>query len=304
MKITNKILSGGTRFFRVTLSVMATALMFTSCTPKTTENPAIISVNTVPSGATTASPGTTLAFKVTVSSDNDLKGISIKESINGSTSSVQIDSTFASSTGTAASFEWKYTLSSGALDGEKHVYTFLLTDDKGNTAEATYTITVSSTNSVNWFTNVTLGAQNNINGSFYNTSSNTVYAVSAAKANQTSVDIIYYYGATNLATLSCPAETGASTFTTFQLDTWMPANKNSTNYIKLNGVDFTTTSTSAEIKNAYLNATGVADLKANQLSANDVVAFKTKSGKYGIIKVNSISNTDTGTLNLDVKVQK
>lgn len=292
------------KFAKRFLLLLSLSPLFMGCPAGPTDNPAIITVATVPSGVTTASPGNTVSFKITVSSDNDLQSLSVKESINGASSASLLDSTFSKSTGTAASLTWDYKVSVSALDGEKHEYTFLLTDDKGNTAEAKQTITISSSSSVSSYSNVTLGADQNSNGSFFNTTSGLVYTVTPAKANQTLVDFVYYYGTTNLATLSCPSETGANAFTSLQLDQWTPANKNSTNYIKVTGVDFATTSTGAAIQTAYTSASGTADLKANMLAKDDVIAFKTKGGKYGLVKVNAITPDRTGTINLDVKVQK
>ncbi len=43
---------------------------------------------------------------------------------------------------------------------------------------------------------------------------------------------------------------------------------------------------------------------ASDLKVGDVVAFKTASGKYGILKVKAISsNSDTGTITIDYKIQ-
>ena len=43
--------------------------------------------------------------------------------------------------------------------------------------------------------------------------------------------------------------------------------------------------------------------KAKDLKIDDIYVFKTESGKYGILKVNSVASGETGSVNFDVKIQ-
>ena len=44
--------------------------------------------------------------------------------------------------------------------------------------------------------------------------------------------------------------------------------------------------------------------KAKNLQDGDIFSFKNEDGKVGLFKVNSVSGTDDGTINISIKVQE
>lgn len=158
-----------------------------------------------------------------------------------------------------------------------------ITDADGKFAEIGFKVTVTQAGvSVKKKTNVEFGSFNDGIGSFYGTSSETIYKVPEAFANQSLVDIIFFKGITNGNTIAAPDDADANTITDFNLNTW--TTKNKTRFI-------TTTLTAAEfdaIGNVYQFPEFVeanASSKANNLSDGKVVYFKTQAGKRGYVKV-------------------
>lgn len=153
------------------------------------------------------------------------------------------------------------------------------------------------------YTATLLGAQSNLSkGSYYASSTNTVYLQNDAKNNSSLIDMIYFYGTDNKATLAAPNDvTVGGTPGNLTLATILPT-KNATTF------KTTSISTSAfdAIKNdAALTAlTGITETKAPQLLVDHVIAFKTEAGKIGLIKVTNLVTGEAGSMTITVKVQK
>jgi hypothetical protein len=193
-------------------------------------------------------------------------------------------------------------------EGE-YVYELIVTDKNDLTASGKFTITVEQTGEpINSWT-ATLGAHQSATGSSFASITGEVYQMDDAKTNATLIDFLYFYGATNHATVAAPDDaTAATVFNNANngLATW--STKNSTRFksTSLTAANFD------EIANDLLitsNATGASDSYKNQLSVGDVIAFITdadKAGgsKMGLIKVVSISGEAAGTMQIAVKVQQ
>ena len=184
-------------------------------------------------------------------------------------------------------------------------YTFTVNDQQPVSTTGTFTVTLQSTGTpfgaFTPNTGIILGGSSHPTlGSFYASSTNTVYLQAAAKTNATVVDFAYFYGTTNQATLVAPADADASTmFTgTSGVSTW--TTKNSTKFVKLTGFDFAGLSATTDIADVTFGTL----TKANTLAVGDVVAFKTVANKIGFAKVTACTNTDDGTITFDVKVQQ
>jgi hypothetical protein len=194
--------------------------------------------------------------------------------------------------------DFKYTLAADAANSVDIRVT--VTDDKGQTTQKTVTIPVTGGGALKECNNVTLGAQNNAIGSSFSSSDCSVYTVTDAKNNASKVDIIYFYGATNEATLAAPSDpsfgSGAS-----QIDIGVQdwSVKNATSFRTTTGFDWAT-ATSTSVLAAYNNGTDVGT-KANKLQVGDIVAYKTAAGKYGVARVKTIVTGDTGTMMIDTK---
>lgn len=144
----------------------------------------------------------------------------------------------------------------------------------------------------------TVGAQTNETiGSYYSVSENTVYLQAAAYANKEKVDIVYYYGGTNLATIAAPDDVtvDGSTANSFDLTTGWEV-KNATRFAAYSG-NFDT-ATDSDI--ASISCT---ESKMTDLAVGDVIAFKTSANATGLIKVTNITVSGTGSTVISVKVK-
>ena len=114
---------------------------------------------------------------------------------------------------------------------------------------------------------------------------------------------MYYYGVTNLATLASPND---ATVTDIFSSGNGPASwsvRNDTRFAKvslLSGTTWDAITTDAEILPLVA---GISDTRVNLLTPGQIVAFKTVTGKQGLIKIESITGTGAGTITYSVKVQ-
>ncbi len=166
---------------------------------------------------------------------------------------------------------------------------------------------------VNTYTEKIYGDQaNNSAGSFFSTSNGTVYTQAQAKTNASSVDFLYYYGATNKATIAAPNDAPAATIydnATTGLQTWSVKNATELRGTLLTADLFNAITADSTLTKMYDNfALGTAATSATDLAEGDVIAFKTVGNKKGFVKVVSIvenGTTATGDyIKVDVKVQK
>ncbi len=190
---------------------------------------------------------------------------------------------------------------------EQTVIKIMATDKKNQTSSLNFTIKVYVT-TINSYNNIVLGAQvNSLIGGSFASFDGTVYNLPDAKANSSKVDIIFFYGQTNMATLSAPSNLTDlnQIFTTVSNpSTW--ATKNATKLLKNNSLNFEGITDGTAIPN--VNATGAA--KVSNVAVGDVICFRTAStsanpNKNGVLKVVAISgNTSTATITFNVKMEK
>lgn len=287
------------KIYYLLLVIIIAAVGFSSCDDDdddVTPKPTIA----VTASATSGWRTDVISYEVTVSSNEDLKTMVIT---TDPVSALQkLDSTFDNNTH-SATFTWSYTIPNSAVDGTSHTITFTVTDKvSSNTTSKSITITDpgSGGGPITTYSGKILGSFNNATGSFFGSADGTVYTVSEAKNNQGSVDWLYFYGATNLATLAAPDDADAYTISTYQLDTW--TTKNTTRFRKTSSVVWADVTDDviivAEADNTTINT------KANQLAINDIIAFITAGGKKGLIKIVSIQSANDGKITIDVKVQQ
>lgn len=213
---------------------------------------------------------------------------------------VFIDSTL----GNVANFQMDISITSNAQAGEEN-FIFTLTDKAGETRELSFTVTTTAgAGPINTFTMKIMGAQGSTTGSSFASIDGTVYNGPDAKTNAVKVDWLYFYGATNMATLAAPDDPDAATiFTnaTYGLQTWSVLN--ATRFKKITTpVDFDAITDDAEI--IALTDTDVTLTKANNLDVDDVIGFVTVTGKRGLILVEAITGTNAGEITISVKVQQ
>jgi hypothetical protein len=184
-------------------------------------------------------------------------------------------------------------------------FTLIATDKDGLTASKTVSFVISQAagDPINSYTAILMGGQSNLTvGSYLDADAGNVYLKAAALTHTELVDVVYYFGSSNLATLTAPNDVtvngGAgnlslcSDFTT----------KNATKF----GTSTITTSQFATITDDLLIApiSGLSGSKMTSLAVGDIIDFQTAAGKKGIIKVSNITTGADGSITLDVKVQQ
>ncbi len=193
---------------------------------------------------------------------------------------------------------------SSNLAGQENWF-FEVTDKDGFSKKISFTITTTApSNPIESYSMKIMGAQGSTTGSSFASVNGNIYSLAKAKDSAAIIDWLYFYGATNFATLASPKDNdAASVFNdpTNGLATWSV--RNNTLFKKVSDVIDWNSITNDEVIVAQ-TASGVTNTKVNNLAANNILAFITASGKKGLIRVESITGTNSGTITISVKVQK
>jgi hypothetical protein len=178
------------------------------------------------------------------------------------------------------------------------------TDKDNLTASKNFMIhfTAAGGAEIDEFTAILLGGQSTTEPSLLDANTGTRYHVAnnEGKNNAAAIDIVYYYGSANNATLAAPDDatvngTGTNSFN--WTGSW--ATQNATRFGD-SSIDFNVVSDDSEIALiANLSAS-----KMTGLAVDDILAFETAGGKKGLIKVTALTVGESGSITLDVKIQK
>jgi hypothetical protein len=184
----------------------------------------------------------------------------------------------------------------------EHNFTFRIEEENGNSTERSITVTVESGAPLESYTARMVGAQNSTDfGSFYSVRKDSVYfATGFNTSNGQFIDLIYYYGATNSATLASPSDQTVEEFDAYDVTQFNQRNETVFSPISGNIGDFQTASDLDQFESA-LNNSNVT--KANELSTGSTYAFKLDNDKLGVFAVQKIDSEDAGFIEIDVKVQ-
>ena len=192
---------------------------------------------------------------------------------------------------------------------DKEVWKFVTKDIAGNTKTDSIIIT-GNFGQINTYGAVTIGAQSNTTEKgflSFNNSAETQYTQTEAFNHPADIDMFCFYensdGHVNLMSLAAPGSNISGIFTG---DT-APSNyttKNVTFFVKtsLTAAQFDAVQNEAVILASYDPANQFK--KAKLLTVGDVYAFKLQSGKQGLYKVTAVDGTETGTVQIAVKIQK
>jgi len=178
---------------------------------------------------------------------------------------------------------------------------FELGDANGQTAYAGISLTKDKTGGlIRIHKNITLGSQTNTEkGNFYSLSDSTVYKLADAVGKQEIQDLVLGYDTDNKTYLASPA---ADLTGEYDLSAWLT--KNSTKFCLTTMLkrEFELIESDILILSAF-DATKQIDI-VPQLAVDKVYAFKTSTGRYGLIKINALTAAATGLVSLDIKIQK
>ena len=189
-----------------------------------------------------------------------------------------------------------------------YTYTFKAVDTDGKEGSFNIVLTVgASAGELNTINTLILGGQsNNSSGSFYS-STQGVLSQSGAKSNAAAVDFLFFYGASNQATIAAPSDPDAQLVynnASTGIQTWSAKNATKIMVTALTATEFDAVTTNTALETATTGVAASTSTKANMLTAGKVIAFQTVGGKKGLIKVNSVPNANTGTASFSVKMQK
>jgi len=307
------------------LMLLAGASLFTSCKKDDTNAAATISVSNNKTAYTIYTLGTadtTITFVVTVKADAKIETYTMTRATGSGSASYPggVNDIGVAASGYSGETSYSYTFNEDFKNTETYpiTYKFSVTDKDGNTADVSVVISKhgsTAAGAIYTISTQTLGASGNVAGSFLDlttTGGASVLNQTAANASPSTVDIVYYYGSSNNATLCAPNDVtvNGGSGNLSLCATWGAANESATL--------FGTTTITASQFDAMTDDSGIsgltpADTKEIYLDGNmgtadptgTVLSFKTAAGKKGLIKITGLSSHDnTGTISFALKVQQ
>lgn len=196
---------------------------------------------------------------------------------------------------------------------ETETWLFSILNENRDTASVSVKIYLgegSAYGDINYFPNITIAYQNNTEFPHYlDLHSGTTYNETTITGNESNIDLVSYYylsSGTSSPTLSCPGYNSAAGYYP-ELTNW--TTKNSTLY------DYSTTDNDL-ISIAQFDASQNDSLMVTAYIPNStsgtckfcytgkVIPFKANNGKYGLIKVIRADETDTGSIEISIKIQQ
>jgi len=266
----------------------------TSCSED--EETDLFTITGVPADMT-AKVGDTLSAEIAVVSEEKLEEIEIRKGTETLETITEFDN--------PESHVYNMTYIVVAEDAGKTIeFAIIVTDSKDNSEEAGFTVTVDAAGDpISSFTAVLLGAQGSSTGSFLDASEGDVYTQTDANTNSALIDLLYYFGSSNEATLTAPDDVTVNGGTNnLTLATGLTT-QNSTKFNSNPGV------TAAEFIAAENDAmiaglTDITESKVTMLQEGDVISFETADGKKGLIHVESIATGSDGSITINVKIQE
>ena len=269
-----------------------------------------LTISAPSSSSASAVANGTVAFNVlaesNIVSNSDLSSFTVsRKNVDGSTTALE---TVTIPNASQKTYGYTKSLEVGGALGDV-IFTFSVTDKKGETATLAYTVTVGG--AINNYQATLLGDDFSPIPSFYDAINNVRLTQAAAKAAQTSVDILFYYGASNGATLAAPSNSEAGLVynnASTGLQSYTVRNATAFKEVTLTADAFNAISVDTEITKLVQGAVAS---DAKQLAVGKAYAFKTASStgrasKNGIFRVTALTGTSSteSTITFDVKIQQ
>lgn len=199
------------------------------------------------------------------------------------------------------------TLTKGIKDTEK--WSFIIRDRDGKSSEVSLNIlkdTSSTFSNILYHPGIELGAQNSSLAEFYSIADDSVYFLNIAFEKQDKIDLCYYYDfietdentiaspGANIDASVYPGDNGLANWTTQRTTRYKVADISEDEF-------FNATNDSLLIA-AYGQSDG--NRKAKNLQNGNIFSFKNEDDKIGIFLVNSVEGTDSGKINISIKIQE
>ena len=280
------------------LAFTGTALLLTSCDETTHTAPVVSFDQASPVVLDAGVSSATLTGDIVA--EAGLESVEFRKIVGLSETLLATISDFSSTSSVTTSDDINYTFSY-VLDNITENTTLRVTAIDKDDQDASQSIEIEVT-PINSYTAILMGAQTNTTlGSFLDADEGDVYLIADANSNSEIIDIVYYYGSSNLATLTAPDdETVNGGAGNLSLCVGF-ATKNATRFTStsITATEFDAIDSGAEI--AALS--GLDESKMTDLAIDDVIGFETEDGKKGLIKVADMETGSDGTITIDVKVQ-
>ena len=201
-----------------------------------------------------------------------------------------------------ATFSFEAIFTANSQTGVERI-TFEITDKSGQKASIYLDITTEpDVIPIEYFSMRIMGSYLSATGSSFASINGNVYTMAEAFANQAIIDFLYWWGASALATIGAPDDENANLVYTGPngLQNWTTKNATRFKTTTVTATDFDALDDGALIIDA---ATESDQTRIGSLAVGNVIAFKTVTGKHGLIKVVNINDGAAGDITIDVKVE-
>ncbi len=200
-----------------------------------------------------------------------------------------------------------YTLDVIKTTAPVETWSFVVMDR--NRVERSINLVLTKSDSSAWgkirtMNDIQLGAQENpAPGSFFSLNENLVMNLQQAFGNQSSADLVYYYGQYE-ATLASPNEAEAPAFFTGPqgIANWTIKNETRYDTTMITPQMFDLVQNDSLILAAYEPTAG--KKKGKYLVPGMVLSFKSPAGKLGLIKIHEVAPLPAGAVKFTVKIQE
>lgn len=280
------------------LIAIGSAVLFNACEPEVAAP--LVTVN--PTEESSAAPGETISFEMIVTSETDLGAVFVEASANGTTFATA-DSTFPANVQSAI-INFPLTVPDDFENGTIISISFEA-ENQGESTEVLRTLVIVA-GEINSYTAVIMADLENPNGSsFFSLDNNELMTLGVARDNSEKVDLIYYYGNANKATLCAANDEDVKAFTDASENSIVDqlTTKNATELaaVEMTGDDFDAISDDGPITT---NTPEEVVTAVNQLAIGQVIYAKTVTGKKALIMVKDITGGQgTSEITIDVKIQ-
>lgn len=281
---------------------VAALMLLNSCEPEVVNPP---NLQVTPSETVAAVPGDDISYQSIISSDTDLTSFEVTVKI-GEVLVAMADTVFPENIQSAI-ISFPFNVPDTITVATTITLSFEARNADKNAVE-TRTIDVTIPfRDINTYTAVILSDIENPTGSsFFSLENNQLMQLTTALANSEKVDIIYYYGVTNKATLCAPADTDVEIFTdknNTPIVTRFPTRNNT----KLAAVTMTEAEFNAIVNDGPItqNTPATTSTAVTKLAIGNVLFAVTAGGKKSLILVKNIIGTQgTSEITIEVKIQQ
>jgi hypothetical protein len=277
------------------LGAVCAMFLFNSCETTTNPVPVISYDQTSPIVLGIGEDAVTLTGSIVA--EAGLSTVKIYKTVGLSESLIETITDFGSGIVTTSdNINYDFTLGITDLTAETTIKITAIDKDAQEVSESIVIQVTEGT--ISSFTAILLGGQTNAEPSCLDANTGTRYSVNQS-ASADVIDFVYYYGATNLATIAAPNDpsvNGTGVNALNWTNDWDPQNATLFGSSSL---------VFATVTYAELSAiTGLTDSKENELAIDDVIAFQTVDGKKGIAVVTDLTTGTSGSITLNVKIQE